>query len=65
MKVNDKLTIEVERSPALRRDEYFVVSFDQEGNEVQGFTFYVSDKGKIEKVGGPVNLTEGVAIPLP
>jgi len=62
VKVNEKLTIEVERRAKLRRDEYFIVSFDKEGNEVQGFAFYVDDKGMIERVGVPYNLTEGVPI---
>ena len=62
MRVNDKLTVESERRANLRRDEYFIVSFDREGNEVQGFSFYVDDRGRIEKVGIPVNLVEGVAL---
>ncbi len=62
MKINDKLSIEVEREPTMRADEYVVITFDKEGNEVQGFKFRVDDKGRIQFFQQPHFLTEGVTI---
>ena len=47
MRVDEKLTIERERDAALRAHEYAVISHDREGNEVEAFTFYISDTGRI------------------
>ena len=62
MRVKDKLSIEVERDHALRADEYVVITFDREGNEVQGFKVHVDDKGVIRFFRQPFFLTEGVPI---
>ena len=56
MKVDNKITIESERSVALRRHEYFVVSHDREGNEVQVLSFLVNDNGRIGGVEEPLDL---------
>ena len=63
MKVGgDKLTIEVHREATMRADEYVIVTFDKEGNEVQGLSFHVTDSGKIYYLRGPSDLIEAVLI---
>ncbi len=54
--VYKQITIERERDNALRAHEYVLVSHDREGNEVEYFTFYVSDSGTIHSVSMPRSL---------
>ena len=59
MKVDARVTIEVERDVALRAHEYQVTTVDREGNPAQGLLFYVSDKtGGIMRIVGPIDMTE-------
>lgn len=59
MKVDAKLTIESERDNALRAHEYAAISHDKEGNEVEVFSFYVTDKGRFRFVSTPAPLVDG------
>ena len=62
MKLSGPVTIETVRDAALRSHEYYVVSYDQDGNEVMGFKFTVDDKGEMWRVREPFRLTEHVLI---
>ena len=53
MKVDDKLTIEAERDVPLRAHEYTIISHGHDGEEVQYFRFYVTDKGMIWNISAP------------
>ncbi len=57
MKIDAKVTIEVERDCGLRCHEYVVISHDRDGREVQGFQFYVSDTGRILRIIPPIDLS--------
>ena len=59
MKIDDKLTVEVERDNALRAHEYAVISHDREGSEVEVLTFYVTDTGHFKFVQDPAPLVDG------
>ncbi len=50
IKVGKKIEIEIERDNALRCHEYYVVSHDRKGNEVQCFSFKVRDSGTIHDI---------------
>ena len=59
MKIDERVTIEVERDVALRCHEYQVTTVDREGNPAQGFIFFVSDRsGRIFPVGPTIDMTE-------
>ncbi len=59
MKVDERVTIEVERDMGLRAREYQVTTFDREGNPASGFLFVISDvTGRIVKTVGPIDMTE-------
>ena len=59
MKIDERVTIEVESDLSRRAHEYQVTTFDQEGKPSQGFIFYVSNKtGHIVHTVGPVDMTE-------
>ncbi len=62
IKVDDSLTIEAQPDASLRRTEYTVVTYNREGNEVQGLVFFVTRDGIIRSRVGPVNLLDGVDI---
>ncbi len=62
IKVDESLTIEAQSDATLRRTEYTVVTYDREGNEVQGLVFFVTHAGIIKSRVGPVNIIEGVDI---
>ena len=62
MKLSGPVTIESERNSALRSHEYYVVSYDQDGNEVMGFKFVVDDKGEMWRTEEPFRLVEHVLI---
>lgn len=54
---HSRITISVERDIPLRSHEYQVVCHDRKtGEEIQGFTFTVSDSGKQLVVAEPVDL---------
>ena len=53
MKVDDNLTIESAREVGMRADEYTIVSHDKDGEEVQYFRFYITDKGMIWNISKP------------
>ena len=58
MKIDERVTIEVERDVGLRSHEYQVTTFDREGKIAQGFTFLVSDKtGFIVRIISPIDMT--------
>ena len=59
MKIDERVTIEVERDIGLRAYEYQVFTFDREGKPAQGFLFYVSDTtGRIKRIVEPIDMTE-------
>ena len=59
MKIDEWVTIEVEREIGLRAHEYQVSTFDRDGNPSEGFIFLVSDRtGRIVRTVGPIDMTE-------
>ena len=59
MKIDERVTIEVERDVVLRAHEYQVTTVDRGGKPAQGFLFFVSDRtGRIVRTVGPIDMTE-------
>ncbi len=58
VRLGENLIIERERDVPLHAYAYAVISHDREGNEVEGFTFYVSDTGRIFQLGPLKDLIE-------
>ncbi len=59
MKVDERVTIEVERDIPLRCTEYQVTTVDRMGNPAQGFLFRVSDiNGRISITVGGIDITD-------
>ena len=62
MGFDKRMTIEADHDASLRETQYTVISLDQEGNELQGFVFSITEKGEIRRLSKPQNLIEGVDI---